>query len=163
MILRRALYYAQFGAAVVLPLWIFISKGIIDDGLGWDIVVYLFVCPALFVFMLAIAGIMMSRKSVRSAKALSWYDTGVLLVLYAALIAMGFVAWPVLAIVVVLALIGGFWLAVWESITEARERFRGFVDDINDQARGTTALPTEARVLPTDARVIVIKPNEPLN
>ena len=159
MIIRRALYYAQFGAAIVLPLWIFISHGIIDEGLGWDVIAYLFVCPMLFVFMLLIAGIVTSRKSVRAAKAVSWYDAGVQIVLYAALIAAGFLAWPVLAIVVVIALIGAFWLAIWEAVTEARARFRGFVDEINLQAMGAQSQQRPTTQLAEDARVIVINPD----
>ena len=48
MLLRRALYWVQFGMAVALPVWVLVSRGIVADGVGWQLVIYLMLCPILF-------------------------------------------------------------------------------------------------------------------
>jgi len=156
MIIRRALYFAQFGAAVVLPLWIFLARGIISNDTGWDTLAYVILCPALFVVMVAVAAIVTSRKSVRTAKAVSWLDVAMQVLLYAALITAGLVSTIAFTVIAIVILIAFFWVAVWELVTEARARFRGFVDEINLQAQPIVRLPD-------DARVIVVKPSEPEN
>lgn len=155
MIIRRALFFAQFGAAVVLPLWIFIARGIVNDGLGWDIVSYLFVCPALFVIMMVIAVLNYARKSVRASKQLSWLGAGIQLALYSVLIVAGFVTSPVVVALVAIIVVGAFWVAVWELVTETRSRFRGFVDEL-----GRVSAQPETTVR-GDAEIFVIKPSDP--
>ena len=55
MLARRALYYAQFGAVPILPLWLLIGRGIVIDGTGWEFVLLLFVCPILLAMFIALA------------------------------------------------------------------------------------------------------------
>ena len=154
MLLRRAVFVAMFPAAVILPLWILVTRGIVADGIGWAFIAYLFACPILFVLLAAIAGIVTARKSVRNARAVSWWDAVVLVVLWVALVASGIFALPLVAVAVVVLVVGMFWLAVWELITETRRRVNSFMTSLEATAQGTTS-----RVTPSNADVIVIRPN----
>ena len=153
MLLRRAVFVAMFPAAVILPLWILVSRGIVADGIGWAFIVYLFACPILFVLLAAITGIVTARKSVREARAVSWWDAVVLGVLWVGLVASGIFALPLVAVAVVVLVVGMFWLAVWELITETRTRVNSFMTSLEATAQGTTS-----RVTPSNADVIVITP-----
>ena len=154
MLLRRAVFVAMFPAAVILPLWILVTRGIVADGIGWAFIAYLFACPILFVLLAAITGIVTARKSVRNARAVSWWDAVVLVVLWVALVASGIFALPLVAAAVVVLVVGMFWLAVWELITETRRRVNSFMTSLEATAQGTTS-----RVTPSNADVIVITPN----
>ena len=72
MLTRRAFFYWQIIGAFLLPSWVLVGRGIIDDGVGWDFVLYLVLCPILCVVMLAVAGLTVARKKVRTARAVSW-------------------------------------------------------------------------------------------
>jgi len=54
----------------------------------------------------------------------------------------------------VVLVVGMFWLAVWELITETRRRVNSFMTSLEATAQGTTS-----RVTPSNADVIVIRPN----
>ncbi len=129
MILRRGLYWAQFGMAVLLPIWVLISRGIIADGVGWQLVVYLVLCPILFVALAVLTGLTIARKKVRTTRAVSWLDAATLLVIWAAVFTYGLFALPALAVLVVLSIVAGFWVAVWQLATETRDRVKGYFDN----------------------------------
>lgn len=124
MWLRRGFYFVQFGAIPILPLWLLIGRGIVIDGTGWEFVLLLFVCPILALAMLIVAGLTIARKSVRRSRAVSWLDVGLLVAWYLAIIAAGFVAHPVMAVLVVMLSVAVFWSAVWQLYTETRRRVR---------------------------------------
>ena len=133
MILRRSLllrgfFWAQFGMAVLLPIWVLISRGIIADGIGWQLVVYLVLSPMLFVALAALLGLTIARKKVRTTRAVSWLDAAALLVIWAAVFTYGLFALPALAVVVVLSIVAGFWVAVWQLVTETRDRVKGYFE-----------------------------------
>jgi hypothetical protein len=128
MIIRRAVYLAQFVLAVVLPVWILVSRGIVADGLGWQFVAYLVACPVLFVALAAIAGIVSARKSVRAARAVSWLDAGLLGGLWVLLVLHGLFAIPLLAALIVILVIATFWVVSWELFDETRTRVKSFLD-----------------------------------
>ena len=65
---RRAVFYVQFWAAAVLPAWLLVSRGIVGADSGWDFVAYLFIAPVLAVALLAVAGLIRARRSVRDAR-----------------------------------------------------------------------------------------------
>jgi hypothetical protein len=161
MVLRRSFYYAQFGAIPILPLWLLIGRGIVIDGTGWEFVMLLFVAPILALAMLIAAGLTVARKSVRRSRAVSWLDVALLAAWYLAIIAAGFVAHPVMAVLVVLLAVTVFWSAVWQLYAETRRRVR-------TAFAGFTAIPageyTAARRPDSEAnrndRVIRIDPNE---
>lgn len=130
MWLRRAFYYGQFWAIPVLPLWLLIGRGLVVNGIGWEFVLLLFACPVLVLAMIIVMGLTVARKTVRRARLLSWFDIGMLSAWYLAIIAAGFFANPVTAILVVVLAVVAFWLAVWQLFTETRHRvnttFAGF-------------------------------------
>jgi hypothetical protein len=120
MVVRRVLFVWQFIAAVVLPIWVLVSHGIILDGIGWDLVLYLVLCPVLCVAMLLVSGLVYARRSARTARALSWLDVGVLSAWQAAILAYGFLTSTGLAVVILLLGAAAFWAAGWQLFTETR-------------------------------------------
>ena len=134
MVVRRVVYRLLFPLAVVLPIWVLISHGILADGLGWQFVAYLFIAPVLFVALMVIGAIIIATPGVRSAKAVSWPDAAVLIALWLSLIASGLWAYPALGIAAVLLVLGAFWLAVWEFVHETRRRLQQFTEDVQRQA-----------------------------
>ena len=120
MLLRRSLYYAQFAMAIIMPTWVLVSRGILADGVGAELIVYLVVCPILTIAMVVMATIISARGSVRAAKALAWRDVALQTAIWLALFTYGLFAYPLLAVVVVLLVIGGFWLVLIELLREAK-------------------------------------------
>ncbi len=125
MIIRKAFYWWLFPSAVVLPVWLLIGWAAFHQGSGWTFLGFLVLCPILFVALLAIGGIVMARKSVRDARAVSWYDAGLLAGWSASIIAFGFfppglTGW--LAVLGVLFFLAMFWVGLWELVTETRDR-----------------------------------------
>jgi len=129
MVFRRAVFYAQFALSIVLPGWVLVSQSA-RAGIGWNFLAVLVVSALLFAALAVIAGVILARKSVRVAKAVSWPDAGLLLAIWASLLVYGVIAAsPIVALVIAL-LVALFWVAVWELVTETRRRVRGFVDDL---------------------------------
>jgi hypothetical protein len=159
MLYRRILYLGQFVAAVLLPTWVLVSRGLLDDGIGWELLVYVIICPFLSITMLIVGGIIAARGSVRSARAVSWLDAGLLTVWYLAIISYGLWAWTALAVAIVLLTVAMFWSSVWQFFTETRARFRGLVAGFEETARsgGTVGGASSGAESP---RVIVIDPDQ---
>jgi hypothetical protein len=120
MLLRRSLYYAQFAMAVIMPGWVLVSRGILADGVGAQLMVYVILCPVLTIAMIVMATVIAARGSVRAARALSWRDVALQLAIWLALFTYGLFAFPLLAVLVVLLVIGGFWLVFVEFLREAK-------------------------------------------
>jgi hypothetical protein len=128
MLLRRSLYYAQFALAIIAPVWVLVSRGIIADGLRTSLLLYVILTPVLTVALAAITGVIVARKSVRVPKAVSWLDAAVLIGVWLSLFVYGLFGVPLLAVVVVLVMIVGFWAVVWELFVETRTRIKGLFD-----------------------------------
>ena len=128
MMLRRAFAVLQIGLVVALPLWILVSRGIIADGVGWQLVVYLVLAPILFFALAVLFVLTFARKTVREQRAISWPDVAVQTAIAATAIAYGLFAIPALAVILVLALVAGFWVAVVQLLTETRDRVKTFLD-----------------------------------
>ncbi|WP_343924310.1 MFS transporter [Rhodoglobus aureus] len=135
MMIRRAFYYWQFIAVIVLPLWVLVGRGIFGSSVGWDFVLFLLLCPILAFALLAIAGLTTARKSVRSQRSVSWIDAGVLAAWHAVIIAYGFVDAPLLAALIVVVGVAGFWIALWQLVTETRNRFNTLVEGFERDAQ----------------------------
>jgi len=133
--IRRALYYWQFLAVIVLPLWVLIARGINGSSVGWDFVLFLVLCPILACALLAIAGLTTARKSVRSSRRVSWIDAGVLVVWHVAIIGYGFVDAALFATLIVVVAIAAFWIALWQLVTETRNRFTSLVEGFERDAQ----------------------------
>lgn len=124
MLFRRALYYWQFTAAVLLPVWVVVMRALYGSPSGWDFVVHLILGGILGVAMLAVAGLTSARKSVRVAKALSVRDAIALSAWHAVIIGYAIVDHPALAGLVVILAVAAFWNAAIQLFTETRERVR---------------------------------------
>lgn len=139
MIVRRAVYRLIFPMAFLLPVWVLIGRGILLDGIGWDFIGYLIVCPILFVMLLIVGGLLVWRPGVRQERAVSGWDAALLIALWLVLIAAGFVAHPAVAAAAVLLVLGAFWFALWELMTEGRRRFQQVMDDVDATVNGARA------------------------
>ncbi len=139
MVVRRVVYRMLFPMALLLPVWVLVGRGILLDGIGWDIVGYLIVCPVLFVMLLLIGGLLVWRPGVRPDAAVSTWDAVVLAVLWGVLIAAGFVAHPAIVAAAAVLVIAAFWFAVWELVREGRRRFQAVMDDVDATTRGARA------------------------
>ncbi|MFD1715878.1 hypothetical protein ACFSBZ_15500 [Amnibacterium flavum] len=155
MLVRRGFFYWQTAAAIVLPVWLLIGWGIWGTSAAGFIGVA-FLAPVLVLALLVIVGLTLARKSVRETRAVSWLDVGILTVLHLSLIGLGFfgpsASW--FAIVSVIAAIAAFWSAIWQLVTETRNRVRAVFDEIQ-----RAAAPQGAQRPPIDAgEYIVIDP-----
>jgi hypothetical protein len=162
MLVRRVVYRLLFPLAVVMPIWVLISHGIIADGLGWQFVAYLFISPVLFVALMVISAIIIATSGVRAAKAVSWPDAAVLIALWLTLLASGLWAYPALGIAAVLLVLGAFWLAVWEFVRETRRRLQQFSDDLQaaQQQQATGKRPPAA---PIDMGEVIVVTSRPVD
>jgi hypothetical protein len=138
MMIRRAFYYWQFIAVIVLPLWVLIGRGVFGSSVGWDFVLFLLLCPILAFALVAIAGLTTARKSVRSERAVSWIDAGVLAAWHTVIIAYGFMDAPLLAALIVIVAVAAFWIALWQLVTETRDRFNSLVEGFERDAQRPT-------------------------
>ncbi|TQO20902.1 hypothetical protein FB472_2558 [Rhodoglobus vestalii] len=154
--IRHAFYYWQFIAVIVLPVWVLVGRGVFGSSVGWDFVLFLLLCPILAFSLLAVVGLTAARKSVRSEKAVSWIDAGVLAGWHAVIIAYGFVDAPLLAALVVVAAVVGFWIALWQLVTETRKRFTSLVEGFERDAQRPT-YPGERL---DNGNVIILDPDE---
>ncbi|MGV8884249.1 MAG: MFS transporter [Microbacteriaceae bacterium] len=124
MFSRRALFYWQFTAAIVLPLWVIVGQGLFGATDGWDIVLYIVLGVILGFSMVVIAAITFLRKSVRTTRTVSSQDAVVLVVWHLAIIAYGFYSQPILATVIVFMTAVAFWSALWQLFAETRSRIK---------------------------------------
>ncbi|MCU1545179.1 MAG: transporter [Homoserinimonas sp.] len=164
MWLRRGFRVIQFGAAVALPLWLLIGRGLIVEGPGWEFVFLLFVSPVLAVAMLTVGGLTLARKTVRQQGAVSWLDVSVLSAWYLMIIAAGFVAHTAVAVMVVVFAVAAFWAAVWQLYTETRRRVTGVMAGIGPtvvQFGQYNASRQPSMDVPEDRRIIRIDPPNP--
>lgn len=157
MLFRRALYYWQFTAALLLPVWVVVGRGLYGSSNGWDILLYIVLAIILGVALLAVAGLTTARKSVRSTRALSTRDAIVLSAWHVAIIAFGFNDFALLAALIVLLTVIAFWQAVIALFTETRERVRSAFAlpefPVDAGSYTSTRIPDHG-----DHRVIVIEP-----
>ena len=153
---RRALHRGQFVAAIVLPAWVLISRGIINDGVGLQLLVYLFACPILFVAMAAVGGVISARPTVREQRAVSVRDAVLLSAWYVVIFSYGLWASSILAVAIVLVGLALFWLSAVALFRDTRDRLQGMMagfEEANKAASGPS-FNNEPR------RIIVINPDD---
>ncbi|TXK17030.1 MFS transporter [Homoserinibacter sp. GY 40078] len=155
MVVRRVVYRLLFPLAFVLPLWVLIGRGILLDGIGWDFLVYLFACPVLFVALVVVGALLVWRPGAREQKAVSGWGSAVMIALWVALVASGFVAHPALVAASVVLVLVAFWLAVWELIAEGRRRLQAVMDDVNATTRGARASVPPQRTVDLGEVIVV--------
>jgi len=123
MWLRRGFYGWLFPAAFLLPLWLLVGWGVFDAG-AWAFLWVLFLAiPSVFFGQLILTLLVRARGSVRTRRAVSWWDVLGFTVWHALTISLGFFdqAWwaPVMVLTVFVA-VGLFWLELWQLWREAR-------------------------------------------
>ena len=159
MLIRRAFFYWQFPAAVILPAWILVGWGVFA-ATGWQILGLIVGVMMLTVGMLATAGLIFARKDVRAEKAVSWLDVVLLVLLQGLVISVGFFtpATAILGTLTVVALIALFWSSVVQLVVETRKRVRSAIAGFEEQAtriqnpRRPARIDGEYIVIETDAR-----------
>lgn len=124
MVIRRAFYYAMFGAFVVLPVTLLIGRGLVLAGSGWDFALLLLISPILGLVMLVVTGFTVGRKSVRRERAVSWLDVGIHAAWYLSIVAASVFAHPAIAAVVIIISVAAFWFSLWQLVTETRRRVK---------------------------------------
>jgi hypothetical protein len=149
---RRAILLAALPAAVILPLWVIVTQGIVAAPSAGQYLALVVVCPILFAVMIATAALLRARKSVRTARAFSWRDSVMLAAGWLALLASGIFPLPALIVADVVLVIGAFWLALWELVDESRKRLRTFVD-------GFTPPAASGYIPPARGETIIIEPH----
>lgn len=153
--MRRAFYYWQFPAAVILPTWLLIGWAIFAAS-GWELLGIILFSGMLTVGMLITSGLVFARKSVRDQRAVSWIDVGLLTVLHGVIIANGFytAATSLLSVLAVVALIALFWSGIIQLVVETRRRVQQAFASYEEQASRLTGRPRPPR---SDGEYIVIE------
>jgi hypothetical protein len=159
--IRRAFFYWQFPAAVILPAWILVGWGVFA-ATGWQILGLIVGVMLLTMGMLAVAGVTFARKEVRAEKAVSWLDVVLLTVLHALVIAVGFFTslTALFGTLSLVALIALFWAGVVQLVVETRRRVRATLAGFEAQAarvQGVTSAPRPPRI---DGEYIVIETSD---
>lgn len=163
MTARRAFFYWQFAAALLLPLWVLVGRGLFGATVGWQFVLLVILMPLLGLAMLIVAGVTVARKGVRSTRTVSWLDVAVVGTWHLAIIALGFFlvdtnasgtggtsaftqlagadAEPLSTVLanlfgalVVVVGVGAFCMAIWQFVRETRKRVRSVMETIDRDA-----------------------------
>lgn len=156
MIIRRLFFTWQFIAVVALPAWLFVGWGVFG-GSGWGFLGLLIAAPVVFLALAAVALLIALRPSVRRSRTVSWYDVGILTVVHAAVIGIGFYG-ATATLFTVLAILAGtaaFWIAVWQLVTDGARHVRATLDEFQRQARPES--PVHPRQPFADGEVIVVR------
>lgn len=170
MFVRRVFYYWQFIAVLVLPAWLLVGASVYGSG-GWDVVGSFFTGLVVGVGLLAVSLIFFARGEVRSTRAVSWADVGILTLWHGLIVAMGFTygVAPGLAALVILVGLGAFWFAIWELVDAARRSMRAMMLLVEETARGPAfpsdvppTLPPTDGFIPTLDPTVIIVPEHPL-
>ena len=131
MVLRRAFWYWQFAAALVLPLWVLTGYAIWGAGTTGFLGVAI-LAPLTVVAVLGLAAVNSARKSARTSRLLGWGDVA-------------------LNATFSLAVIGAYWLAAIELAREVRIQVRTTL----------TALGVQQPLQPRDAGEYIVLPPPP--
>jgi hypothetical protein len=134
MMLRRAAWYWQFAAALVLPLWVLTGYALWGAGTAGFLGVAI-LAPLTVVATLGLAALLTARRSVRATRLLGWADAALLAAFSLAVIGAGFFgpATTWFGLLAVAALLGGYWLAATELVRELRTRMRSTLSALGIQ------------------------------
>lgn len=90
MTARRVLFRLLWPLVFALPLWVMFGRAFFGVPLGLQFVGQVFLVPLLFVGQVVAAGLVVARRSVRTGRAVSWLDAGLLGTAWVAQLALGF-------------------------------------------------------------------------
>jgi hypothetical protein len=135
MLIRRLFYRWQFLAVVVLPLWLVIGWAVFGAG-GWGTLGLVITVPASFLTLLVIALLVNARPTVRSERAASWTDVGVLGAWQLAIVGTGFYAAgsPAFGVLAVVGAVAAFWVTIWQLVADGSRRMRATMAEFERQA-----------------------------
>ncbi|GAA1691391.1 hypothetical protein GCM10009808_05500 [Microbacterium sediminicola] len=123
MWIRRAFYGWLVPAAFLLPLWLFVGWIAFNAG-AWALLWVLFIAvPSVLVGQLVLSLLVRARPTVRTERAVSWWDVAGFGVWHALTVALGFYPqewWLPLFLVTVAVGISLFWLMLWQLWREAK-------------------------------------------
>ncbi|WP_417564571.1 MFS transporter permease [Microbacterium sp.] len=126
MLLRRGFFAWLLPAAIVLPVWLVVGWAIFNAS-GWAFLGVIFVAaPAVLVGELIVALLIRARPTVRSSRAVSWWDVLWITVWHGLVIAFGCYFEESFAIILVCAIIAFlalFWSSLGQLWAEARGSF----------------------------------------
>jgi len=134
MWLRRIGFAWQFIAAVVLPLWLFIARGVVGAEIGWDVVAFFIAAPVLFVAMIVVAGLTALRPSNRAVRAVDWIDLGIMAAWHATIIGFCITGSGWAGLIGVMIGVAAFWIAIWRLVTDTGRRMRAAAQEFADRA-----------------------------
>ena len=187
MTMRRVFYRLLWVAVFVLPLWVLLGRAFVGVPLGLQFVGQLLLVPLLFVGQAVATGVVVGRRSVRQAKAVSWADVGLLTLSWLGQLGLGFfivdssaesasasaftqvaggassldlstALFALCAVVTIAAGVGLFASALWQFVTEARARMATSLADLERVASGTGAAAGRRPGYGDDGPVITITP-----
>ncbi|RFA08714.1 hypothetical protein B7R54_05335 [Subtercola boreus] len=129
MFVRRAFYYWQVAAVVVLPLWVLIGWSVFG-GQVWQFLIVMLSCGVLALAMAAVALLTFARKQVRLTRTVSWQDMLVVALWQVSIIAVGFFfpAGSIIAVASVVLGLVAFWSSIAQLLGETRKRVQGVFD-----------------------------------
>ena len=144
MWLRRAYYGWLIPAAFLLPLWLLVGWAVFRAG-GWAFLWTLFLAiPAVFIGQLVLTLLVRARGTVRSHRAVSWWDVLGFTVWHALIIALGFFNqawWAPVMIVTILVGVGLFWLDALAAAARGQAVGHGDVHDRGHRLRAADGIP----------------------
>ena len=187
MTMRRVFYRLLWVAVFVLPLWVLLGRAFFGVPLGLQFVGQLLLVPLLFVGQAVATGVVVGRRSVRQAKAVSWADVGLLTLSWLGQLGLGFfivdssaesesasaftqvaggvssldlstALFALCAVVTIAAGVGLFASALWQFVKEARARMATSLADLERVASGTGAAAGRRPGYGDDGPVITITP-----
>ncbi|CAQ00880.1 hypothetical protein ACR8AL_07150 [Clavibacter sepedonicus] len=134
--LRRALYRWQFAAVVVLPAWLLVGWAAAGSG-GWELLLVMLAVGALGIALLAALGLVLARRSVRTARAVSPADALAMGVVTLAVIGTGTysVVSTWCAVIAALAVVALVALAIRQLLVETRARMQEVIAVIERDAQ----------------------------
>lgn len=169
MWLRRGFYHALWGAALILPLWVFLGRAFFGAPLGFQFLAQILIVPLLFIAQIITTLVLFLRASVRRQHAVSWIDVGLLSLLWVGQLGIGFFlvdsaastpaasAFTALvgaqaldlstvlsaaAIVLTLAAGAGVLIAgIWQALRDARLSVQRTLADLERSAAQTSDMP----------------------
>lgn len=187
MTMRRVFYRLLWVAVFVLPLWVLLGRAFFGVPLGLQFVGQLVLVPLLFTGQAVATGVVVGRRSVRRAKAVSWPDVGLLSLSWLGQLGLGFfivdgsaesasasaftrvaggvsaldlstALFALSAVVTIAAGVGLFACGLWQFATEARARMATSLADLERVASGAGAPAGRRPGYGDDGPVITITP-----
>ncbi|RFA16050.1 hypothetical protein B7R22_04760 [Subtercola boreus] len=158
MFVRRAFYYWQVAAVVVLPLWVLIGWSVFG-GQVWQFLIVMLSCGVLALAMAAVALIIFARKQVRLTRAVTWQDVLLVALWHVSIIAVGFFlpAGSFIAVASVVLGLVAFWSSIAQLLGETKRRVQGVFDTFQYAAQMGEAPQAVREPIVADGEYIVIE------